>query len=506
MQPKVLILTFCDKIELIYGTLLVFDTLRVGFPTAEVLVFDNGSSPEALPLIEAAAMAAGCQFISMPRASFVDFYKWAILEQVEFNSIVLLDPDIIFWKNVEEVQTDALFAGRLMPEMLSQGVTAVPRIHPSFMRIPSVLALRQAIQHTRSHVVDQLFATLNGKEYFWDTLAMLHHVVPGTAFTETELDCYDHLFFGCHFPSVRDTLPKNSSIERGHIAALSGDFEAIRGLWRGQEKDFAVHSMSKSVSILEQGLLAMPQANIVTEHIFKEGIYERKITIPPWTVLTGAEHKTPYTIRLEQGKIAVNTDTEVMVLTAPFEFNAPAGVQRVGRVFEDEVVWVDVYDNPDNCTDIPTLENRLYVVPVIGLANSRTEVQKAQVDYGAFLFQLGMSQSEIDNIVKIEHDLIDMPYGYAVELRASPVHGQGLFATKTFNIGDIVCPGRLDGYRTPGGRFINHSHQANIEPVLVDGDIYAVALRTIQADDELLVDYRASMRVNFGLALQGELL
>jgi len=30
-------------------------------------------------------------------------------------------------------------------------------------------------------------------------------------------------------------------------------------------------------------------------------------------------------------------------------------------------------------------------------------------------------------------------------------------------------------------------------------------LRTIPVGAELLVDYRASMRVNFGLALQGEL-
>lgn len=273
----------------------------------------------------------------------------------------------------------------------------------------------------------------------------------------------------------------------------------------GPEFNLAI-SLPEKVQRLENELLKMPQADIVTEHIFKDGVYERKITIPPWTVLTGAEHKTPYTVRLEQGAIAVNTDTDVMVLTAPFQFDAPAGVQRVGRVFEDEVIWVDVYPNPDNCTDILILENRLYVVPEIGLANSRTDVQKARVDYGAFLFQLGVSQSEMDNIVKIEHDLIDMPDGYSVELRDSPIHGKGLFATKQFNAGDIVCPGRLDGYRTPGGRFINHSHESNIEPVMVNDDIYAVALRTIQADDELLVDYRASMRVNFGLALQGELL
>jgi hypothetical protein len=262
----------------------------------------------------------------------------------------------------------------------------------------------------------------------------------------------------------------------------------------------------KRVKRLETELLKLPQASIVTEHIFYPNVYERKITIPPWTILTGAEHKTEYRVRLEKGTIAVTTNDGVKILTAPAEFDAPAGAQRAGRVFDDEVVWVDIYDNPDNCADISVLESRLYVVPDVGLANSRTAVQKAQVDYGAFLFQMNMSENDIDSIVKIETDLIDMPKDYAVELKESPIHGKGLFAKRAFRIGDVVCPGRLKGCRTPAGRFINHACESNVKPVIVDDDIYAVATREIKLGEELLVDYRASMRVNFGFALQGELL
>jgi hypothetical protein len=263
--------------------------------------------------------------------------------------------------------------------------------------------------------------------------------------------------------------------------------------------------MRKKVEALQHELLKMPQAAIVTEHVFKPGVYERKITIPPWTVLTGAEHKTDYKVRLEVGTIAVNTDDGVKVLTGPLEFDAKAGMQRAGRVFKDQVVWVDVYPNLDDCTDLAVLEDRLYVVPECGLADSRTEVQKAQIDYGAFLHQIGMTQDEMDSIVHIEYDLMDMPEGVFTQLRESPIHGKGLFATKNFEAGEVVCPGRIDGKRTPAGRFINHSLNPNIVPEKVGDDIYAVAMRKIQAGDELLVDYRASMRVNFGLALEGEL-
>jgi hypothetical protein len=122
---------------------------------------------------------------------------------------------------------------------------------------------------------------------------------------------------------------------------------------------------------LQNELLHLEQSDIETKHIFLDKIYERTIIIPPWTVLTGAAHKTNYKIRLEKGKIAVNIGNEIKILEAPLEFDANAGEQRVGRVFDDEVVWTDIYANPDNCTDILALEEKLYVVPECGLGENR---------------------------------------------------------------------------------------------------------------------------------------
>lgn len=149
--------------------------------------------------------------------------------------------------------------------------------------------------------------------------------------------------------------------------------------------------MRQKVVVLQDELLQMPQAEIVTTHTFLPGVYERKITVPPWTVLTGAAHKTGYKVRLEKGKIAVNIDTEVVVLTAPYEFDAKAGEQRAGRVFEDEVVWVDIYDNPDDCQDLDLLEERLYVVPECGLGDARKRLALAN-DKGEVLWLDGQQQ------------------------------------------------------------------------------------------------------------------
>jgi hypothetical protein len=149
------------------------------------------------------------------------------------------------------------------------------------------------------------------------------------------------------------------------------------------------------ICALELKLFGMLQADIVTTHTFLPSVYERKIVAPPWTVLTGAEHKVPYTVRLESGTIAVTTDDGVKVLTGPCEFKAPSGIQRAGRVFEDEVVWVDVYDNPDDCQNINELEDRLYVVPEYGLADNRTDEQRVIIEAMVYLDRLKTNQTQM---------------------------------------------------------------------------------------------------------------
>lgn len=259
------------------------------------------------------------------------------------------------------------------------------------------------------------------------------------------------------------------------------------------------------IQALEELLLSMPQADIKTTHTFFPGIYERKIVIPPWTVLTGAQHLTDYRVRVEEGTIAVNTDDGIVVLTAPAEFHVKAGIKRVGSVFEEQVVWVDIYDNPDNCKDLNVLEERLYGGggEVLGENRLLKKLTLIQQDYQKFLEQMGMTQEQMDSIVKSHHDLIPMPAGADVELRPSRIHGTGLYALRAFFPGEVVCPGRLNGCRTPAGRFINHSPEPNVKPVLQGDDIYAVALQHIQENEEILVDYRVSMEVNFGIHLSG---
>ena len=274
----------------------------------------------------------------------------------------------------------------------------------------------------------------------------------------------------------------------------------MNSLDRYQEKAISTDPVYR----LESALLNLPQPNIITSHSFKPGIYERKITIPPFTVLTGAIHKTSYSVRIEQGSIAVNTDNGICVLTAPFSFEAPAGVKRVGFTLDAPVVWVDVYDNPGDCKDIATIEARLYDHEGVGLGENRV-IESDRSDYLVFLSQIGLSESQVWAIASNESDQIPMPDGFDVSVQDSAIHGKGLFALREFLPGELIAPGRIDGKRTPAGRYINHSIRANAETLKDEnGDLSAIATRHILPGEEVLIDYRNSMRINFGITLKGE--
>jgi hypothetical protein len=263
------------------------------------------------------------------------------------------------------------------------------------------------------------------------------------------------------------------------------------------------NTLRQKIEDLQEVMLNLPQADVQYLHSFEPKKYIRTMIAPPHTVIVGAEHKTPYRIRIEKGTIAVNIGDEIKTLSAPLEFDAPAGVKRVGTVFDEELVWVDIYDNPDDCTDIAVLEDRLYVVPECGLMSNRIPLQLKEIndDYQLFLTQLNLSQAEMDKIVTIEHDLMEMPEEYATEVKPSKIQGVGLFATKNFTKGETVCPSRLNGKRTPGGRFVNHSPKNNVVPVKVGDDIYVVADRDIYKTEELLLNYRDMMFVNFNIKI-----
>ena len=71
--------------------------------------------------------------------------------------------------------------------------------------------------------------------------------------------------------------------------------------------------LRKKIEHLQDTLLQMPQADVQFLHDFEDGKYIRTMIAPPWSVIVGAEHKTPYKVILKKGTLAVNIDDEIKI-------------------------------------------------------------------------------------------------------------------------------------------------------------------------------------------------
>ena len=250
MTIHIYILTWCNRLENLYGTTLVFKTLRVGFPNANVHIVDNASLPSVRSLLKQNAQECDAEFTQIKNTiSHHDFIEQTLNRQSE-GTAIFVDPDVCFWENVEDWSFDALIAGRLLPKYKCEysGCLTYPRIHTSFMWIPDVIAFREAIQTLQTQYFEfnpfcPVMLKLGDVWQRFDTGASLYNALPDRmyAFTEKELDSYDHLFCGTHIGSVASKIRPDYALlfERMH-KHVQIDHQALKGAWRIQENYFKV--------------------------------------------------------------------------------------------------------------------------------------------------------------------------------------------------------------------------------------------------------------------------
>ena len=114
-----------------------------------------------------------------------------------------------------------------------------------------------------------------------------------------------------------------------------------------------------------------PQVECPVTHNFAPDIYIREIFMPADTVVIGHKHLTEHFNVILKGKCRVMIGDVVEELTAPCTFVSGAGSQKIVNVLED-CIWQTAHSNPDNATDIETLESR-YVIKGVAITESQKE-------------------------------------------------------------------------------------------------------------------------------------
>jgi hypothetical protein len=247
---QVFILTYCRRAELLYGSTLVFRTLRIGFPTAHVTIVDNNSISEVRHVLRYLALRERCDYVQLDGDAACAHHNFleSVVARAGGGTVVFLDPDVVLWQNCEGWRFDGLAAGRLIPCFADEfsGCVTLPRLHTSFLWIPDRERLRREVERLSCDRIDfepfRPFMFRDGDRWLrLDTGASLYaafreQMIP---FGEAELNAYDHLFCGSHIDQVMPGLPEEEreAFRRSHARARAGE-EDLRGLWREQERYF----------------------------------------------------------------------------------------------------------------------------------------------------------------------------------------------------------------------------------------------------------------------------
>ena len=257
---------------------------------------------------------------------------------------------------------------------------------------------------------------------------------------------------------------------------------------------------------LEAAMIEMPQAECPVVHHFGPGVYIREVRMPAGALVLGHKHRYGHTNILVKGRLKfLCEDGVVREFAAPMVMPGIPG-RKLALILED-TIWQNVYAT--EVTDPVALEDILldkspawneYADQVRLLEYEARQVDRE--DFLKVIAEFDLDEPTVELISQMETDQIKFPPGCGTTLviRDSAIHGQGMYSTIPAKAFDVLAPARLNGKRTPAGRWVNHSKDPNcFFAKNDDGDIWLLAMRDIAGcqggdpGEELTVDYKQAL-------------
>jgi len=112
------------------------------------------------------------------------------------------------------------------------------------------------------------------------------------------------------------------------------------------------------INLCELKMSEAPAVFPVT-HKHAPGVYRREMFIPAGGFLTSRVHLEENFFEVVSGVIDILTEEGAVRYIAPADGISKAGSRKLGLALTD-VLFVTFHSNPDNCTDIDVLEERLF--------------------------------------------------------------------------------------------------------------------------------------------------
>lgn len=283
-----------------------------------------------------------------------------------------------------------------------------------------------------------------------------------------------------------------------------------------QAKSHNLVDQSK-IEQVESHLLDLPQVECPVVHHFGPGIYIREVTIPAGTLAIGHAQRFEHLNIMLAGAVAIaDDDGKARVLRAPMIFVGKPG-RKLGYVLET-CIWQNVYATDEK--DIDKLESMFLDKSATWQAHNESLKQietclrrEDREDFDLVVRLAGFTPAVVRAQAENPHDQIPMPCGFAKKftVRESAIEGKGVFLSAPAEQDEVIAPARIDGMRTPAGRYTNHSKIPNSNFVKDErGDIWLVANQRIAGcsggsqGDEVTVDYRQALALSGINLIEGD--
>ena len=251
MKIDVHILATCLNPAMLDTTLLVFKTLRTGFPDANVKVWENALTPEQSMRLRLMA-GSFIESIMLPQRIAHDAWIAGLLDR-STTPFWILDTDVIFFEKAPEPSPQDFLFGRFEPAFLEPWTKTnrVSRLHtallyfdPIAIRIkilewaklwqPKDFPFSPSFELIQQHFVPQ---GVDRPPMFYDTCAGLYQAIGGTSFTESQNHTFEHLHCGTYSDRIQKALPDASRARE----VVSKNIANARGLFDAQEDYYRNH-------------------------------------------------------------------------------------------------------------------------------------------------------------------------------------------------------------------------------------------------------------------------
>lgn len=240
---------FCEDESKLDVSTLVLDSVRTGFPKNHIYVYITGNNSFLNSEIARRAFQLDKLYvIKTPTIKTNDQLVSMIFEREMSNSFILLDGDVVFWDNCEDVLANDLIAGRYIPEYQCPytNTLTMPRLHTSFMLFEDVKQIKVKIKEYayQDHLVpfnpiSPVTVFNSGNQIFFDTCANLFQCIGGSPFKEETLNKYDHLGCSSYIDKVEAKCPELFEGSTEFQRDIKNRIQEAKGLWKKHDKFYA---------------------------------------------------------------------------------------------------------------------------------------------------------------------------------------------------------------------------------------------------------------------------